>query len=127
MRLRKCYIVSFVAVVILVAVVIGLHFMWTFNQFADNPALFVECREDGTVVLDTYQGRIEGPLAGVKWSVDKTFRSEAMYLVRIAQCDKVDWSSSSDGVTIWYEDRSGSRRNLNADLRKIARGAPINP
>ncbi len=85
-------------------------------DFSDNPALLVQVSEAGTVTLDTYQGRIVAPLAGVNWKTNSALLTEAQKLVREAQREKVAFRKSKSGESqIWYETESGPE-SLNEKL-----------
>jgi hypothetical protein len=102
------------------ASVMFARWAWHFNDFADNPALLVKITHHGNVLLDTYRGPIEGPLAGVTWPTSQPYLSKANDLVAEAQTDEVDWSVHRDGIHIWYMSSSG-KRSLNDDIREVTR------
>lgn len=116
--MKKCILIFFV----LLCFVITAAWYFIIYQdidFVNNPALLVEINKTGTVVLDTYEGRIAGTLKGVVWKNDKYFLDQADDLITQAMCDKVDFAvDDGNKIRIWYITNNGTKY-LNDELNRI--------
>lgn len=83
---------SLIIVVLIIAISVIIFYGYHSEiDFTDNPGLLEKIDENGTVYLDTYQGKVVGTLNKVKWKKEKVFlkkrkklyqkRSEAKSLI----------------------------------------------
>jgi hypothetical protein len=88
-------------------------------DFYDNPAILMEVRESGLVVLDTQQGTLAAPLAEVDGKMRSEAWAKAQEFIHEAQRDMVAWARLRNGkIRVWYGSEDGAVC-LNEKLRAL--------
>ncbi|WP_339132873.1 MAG: hypothetical protein WGN25_11315 [Candidatus Electrothrix sp. GW3-4] len=112
---------SLIIVVLIIAISVIIFYGYHSEiDFTDNPGLLEKIDENGTVYLDTYQGKVVGTLNKVKWKKEKSFSEKAKKIISKAQRGKVAYMiKDRNKITIWYQTTDGAV-NLNAELRQLS-------